>query len=57
MKGKVLTEAIDINFLEINPLRYIDTYEITQNPVYKERRPHIIDEQELEKMRSLGYVH
>jgi len=57
MPGKVLISAIEGDFLNRNPLRYIDTYEegkklIPQRPI---RSP--IDEEKIkERMRSLGYI-
>jgi len=57
MQGKVLIQAIDANFLKRNPIRYIDTYETLGESIGKKTESRLIDEQELEKLRSLGYVH
>jgi predicted AlkP superfamily phosphohydrolase/phosphomutase len=57
MEGNVLTEAFDESFLRMNPIKYIDSYEVAAKPVQKKSSAHLIGEEELEKLRSLGYVH
>jgi len=57
MEGDILVDAIDTDFLKRNPIKYIDSYENTEKPAQKKFGPHVIGAQELEKLRSLGYVH
>jgi predicted AlkP superfamily phosphohydrolase/phosphomutase len=58
MEGRVLIEAIEEGFLKENPIRYIDSYEATEKTIQAEGRgPEPIDEESLERLKSLGYVH
>lgn len=57
MRGKVLIEAIDDDFLGKQPIRYINTYETDKKE--KSRKPvrSPSDEEKMkERMRSLGYI-
>jgi predicted AlkP superfamily phosphohydrolase/phosphomutase len=56
MEGKVLTQAIDTKFLESNPIKYIDTYEVEKKYNRKEFISQPIDKKQLEKLKSLGYI-
>lgn len=59
MEGKVLTQAIDANLLEQNPVKYIPTYEVNESGIqksYKKYTPKPIEKEQLEKLKSLGYV-
>ena len=57
MPGKVLTEILDPEFLRINPVRHIESYDSLDLPVPK-RGPadEEDDSRRLEMLRSLGYV-
>jgi predicted AlkP superfamily phosphohydrolase/phosphomutase len=57
MKGNVLTQAIETDFLKRYPVKYIDSYETTKGAIREEFNHKPIKEQELEQLRSLGYAH
>ena len=57
MDGKVLTEAIERNYLEARPVKYIDTYENKKREAAQKPIRSFLDEEKIkEKMRSLGYI-
>jgi len=56
MEGKVLTQAIEVNFLKENPIKFIDTYEVERAQYRKEFFPQPIDKEQLERLKSLGYA-
>lgn len=59
MQGQVLMRAIKEDFLKANPIKYISTYESkeTKNEEpYSKSASEPIDSQQLEKLKSLGYV-
>lgn len=57
MEGKILTQAIEENFLKRNPVKYIDTYEDVEKRGLEKSTSDPIDKEQLEKLKSLGYVH
>jgi len=55
MDGRVLTEAVNSEFLRLNPVRYVKTCEEYRYPNAEEDNI-TLDEKTKEKLRSLGYV-
>jgi hypothetical protein len=57
MDGRVLTEAIDPDFLDRHPLTSIETYE-SDTPASEagETIPSVVDEEIAEQLRAVGYI-
>ncbi|MFQ6104491.1 MAG: alkaline phosphatase family protein [Candidatus Glassbacteria bacterium] len=55
MDGRVLVEAIEEDFLETHPLRYVNTYETGEERI-PTAVPSKVDDQIKERLRALGYI-
>jgi hypothetical protein len=58
MPGRVLTEALDPDWVAAHPLRRVDTFEgvIPEAVVPSAHLPEAASEEDLERLRALGYV-
>jgi predicted AlkP superfamily phosphohydrolase/phosphomutase len=56
MKGKVLFQAVRGDFLEKQPVKYIQTYDAPNKKTQKPIRSQVDEEKTKELMRSLGYI-
>jgi len=56
MDGQVLTEAISKDFIDTNPYLTIPTYENDSDSPESAPRANAADREEIERLRSLGYI-
>ena len=56
MDGRVITEVFNPNFLRLNTLSYIDSYEDAKGTMDDQPIESIVDQAIIEKLRGLGYI-
>ena len=56
MDGRVLTEAIDTDFLDAHPLTSVESHERREDEDGNEPISSTVDDEVLERLRSLGYI-
>ncbi len=56
MDGRVLTEAMEADFLDAHPVTWVESHERGEGGDGKEPISSTVDEEVLERLRSLGYI-